>query len=223
MPLRKALPSEADWSLPRGPSLRLLIENVKAGLLDEDALFDRIYPPAARRLSTIHWTPVRVARRAAQLLTEGRRSVRVLDVGSGVGKFCIVGALTSSAVFVGVEQRARFVDLASEIIRHYRIPRVRFIHGDFRNLDWSEYNSVYLFNPFQENLPKSEIIDNAVDRLPQLYRIYIDETVSKLKTLPSGSRVATYWGFGGKFPRNYERIFKETVYRGILEVWEKTR
>ena len=45
----------------------------------------------------MHWTPVHVARRAAQFLVTGPET-RVLDVGSGPGKFCLVGALATQGI-----------------------------------------------------------------------------------------------------------------------------
>jgi hypothetical protein len=70
--------------------------------LTSDLAFDALYERRIRELSPQHWTPVRIARRAAELLTLSGAK-RILDVGSGVGKFCIVGALTTEAQFVGIE------------------------------------------------------------------------------------------------------------------------
>ncbi|MBI3542695.1 MAG: hypothetical protein HY075_05405 [Deltaproteobacteria bacterium] len=60
-----------------------------------------------------------MARRAAELLTDGR-AARVLDVGSGAGKFCLVGALSSKGRFVGIERQRRLVDLSRELAARLR-------------------------------------------------------------------------------------------------------
>jgi hypothetical protein len=39
----------------------------------KDSRFDLIYPPEIRELSCVHWTPVGVARRAADFLMRERR------------------------------------------------------------------------------------------------------------------------------------------------------
>ena len=52
----------------------------------EDERFDLIYPPEIRNLSWRHWTPVVVARRAAEFLVS-EPETRVLDLGCGPGKF----------------------------------------------------------------------------------------------------------------------------------------
>src|SRR3954471_8285376 len=79
--------------------------------LPSDVEFDDVYDPEIRALSPQHWTPVQVAARAATLLTQAG-ATRILDVGSGAGKFCIAGALSTDAHFTGVERRGRLVETA---------------------------------------------------------------------------------------------------------------
>src|SRR5207244_1254082 len=69
---------------------------LRSGCPVADGVFDRMFPTELRFVSFQHWTPVAVARRAAELLV-GAGARRLLDVGSGPGKFCIVGALTTLA------------------------------------------------------------------------------------------------------------------------------
>lgn len=211
------------YDLPNSPRLRLIVENVKAGLIQNDDLFDQIYPEWAQALSRIHWTPVRVARRAAQLLSEGRTDTRILDVGSGVGKFCLVGALSTPALFFGIEQRPHFVELSRRLARHYHIPRTTFIHANFTEIDWQAFNGIYLFNPFQENLFLSPVIDSTVTIHPSLYKRYTESVERKLRDLPAGTRIVTYWGFGGDFPEHYRLMLREDRFRGTLEYRLKVR
>src|SRR4051812_34171547 len=98
-----------------------VLETIRTNQSTTDAVFDAIYPPSIRLSGEVHWTPVVVARRAAELLVTGR-GTRVLDVGSGVGKVCIVGALTSDGEFTGVEQRGTLVRIARDVVRRYAIP-----------------------------------------------------------------------------------------------------
>ena len=74
-------------------------------LTDEE--FDLIFPLEIRRKSATHFTPIKIAKAAAQFLAT-EPNIRILDVGSGAGKFCFVGALTTNAHFTGVEQRANY-------------------------------------------------------------------------------------------------------------------
>jgi hypothetical protein len=93
-----------------------------AGDSVSDEEFDRLLPTWARNVSGLHFTPVRVARRAAELLV-ARAGARVLDVGAGVGKLCIVGALTTQGSFVGVEQRGHLVAAGRALLRRGQVLR----------------------------------------------------------------------------------------------------
>jgi type I restriction-modification system DNA methylase subunit len=68
-------------------------------LIDED--FDLIFPLEIRRKSATHFTPIKIAKAAAEFLAT-EPGIRILDVGSGAGKFCIVGALITNAHYTGV-------------------------------------------------------------------------------------------------------------------------
>jgi cyclopropane fatty-acyl-phospholipid synthase-like methyltransferase len=70
--------------------------------------FDQIFDQKLRRVSSVHWTPVEVALSILELLDLAKGS-KVLDVGSGAGKFCLVGALNTKAHFFGVDQRQSLV------------------------------------------------------------------------------------------------------------------
>jgi hypothetical protein len=138
-----------------------------------------------------------------------------------VGKFCLIGALLTGAEFTGVEQRAHFVELSRAVAEQYGVKQARFTHSNFASIDWSEFNGVYLFNPFQENLVSSPCLDSTVRVHPSLHRKYVRMTQQKLAELPRGARVVTYWGFGGDFPSEFRRVLSEFCYRGQLECWVK--
>src|SRR5258708_7840111 len=98
------------------------------GSLSSDGAFDAVYDDGIRALSEQHWTPVAVAERAARLLAlAGAR--RILDVGAGAGKFCIVGALCTGAEFVGVERREGLVRVARRAASDLRASRATFVHA----------------------------------------------------------------------------------------------
>src|SRR5258708_18721865 len=105
----------------------LLSSRLRDGYCVSDSDFDQVYPRAAREVSSAFWTPVSVALRVARLLVQGSPT-RVLDVGSGVGKFCIVGAAATGASLVGVEHREHFVCTARETARLVGVSSARFVH-----------------------------------------------------------------------------------------------
>src|SRR5438309_796822 len=94
-------PGPGEVSIPKDRELKFIFRELLRDGVSDDIYFDRIYPEWARKLSRIHWTPIPVVRRAVELLTEGREldPVRILDVGSGAGKFCLIGAAISYAQF----------------------------------------------------------------------------------------------------------------------------
>jgi hypothetical protein len=197
-----------------------LVERVRTGAHVWNAEFDRILPACWRRFSIVHWTPLHVARRAAQLLVTGP-GTRVLDVGSGPGKFCLVGALTTPGHFTGAEQRPYLAEFSRSFARRYSIPRVRFLCGNAPDLDWRGYSAFYFYNPFYENLDPDRKLDERFELSPSLYDRYIKMTQNRLAQAPSGTRVVTFHGMGGDMPDGYERVLQEFQDIGFLELWIK--
>ncbi len=62
-----------------------------ANWFNSDMEFNTLYPPSIQLLSRNHWTPLSIAMKAACFLA-GDGNVRILDIGSGVGKFCLAAA-----------------------------------------------------------------------------------------------------------------------------------
>src|SRR6516165_9063251 len=107
---------------------------LRAGEAVTDGEFDQVFVPDVEAISFRHWTPVWVARRAAELLVHAG-ATEILDVGAGPGKFCIVGALTTAARFAGVEQRGGLVEQARQAAGKLGAARVRFVHSNLVDFD----------------------------------------------------------------------------------------
>ena len=84
-----------------------------------DEQFDQIYPLSIQALARRHWTPLSVARKVANFLA-AESDIRILDIGSGVGKFCLAAAYYKpKAYYYGIEQRKSLVsraEMAREIL-----------------------------------------------------------------------------------------------------------
>lgn len=187
-----------------------------------DFRFDSIYPAAIRKLSGVHWTPVEVALRATELLVSRKRA-KVLDVGSGCGKFCTVGALSSNGQFIGIERRGYLVEVAKSVAQDLGAHDASFIQGDMRFLDWSYFDSIYLFNPFYESTLKVSPIDSSVPIGLDQFHKSIEIVRTKLSEARAGTKVVTYHGFGGEMPLGYERVLKEPICTSFLELWVKRK
>lgn len=208
--------------VPSDPELGLIFRKLRAQEALDDAYFDRIYPEWARKSSQFHWTPVAAAIRAVQFITQDQPEARILDVGAGAGKFCLVGASISKARFEGVEQRIHLVTLSRALLSRYQIPRVTFNLGDFIDQDWSKYDAVYLYNPFEEHRSPEHRVDSTVHLERSRFANYVNFTYFQLAKLAIGSRVMTYCGFGGAMPPSYRKIFSEH-FKGPLECWVKEK
>ncbi len=186
-----------------------------------DNEFDALFPPPIRAKSEIHWTPTAVAQRASQMLVKDERS-RILDVGAGPGKFCLVGAMSTPGTFVGVEQRYHLTDFARAFAHKHQVERVSFINSRIEQVDWSQFSGFYLYNPFIETLYEpSERIDETIEVGQERYVRLVRFVQLKLIHLNVGTRVVTFHGFGGEMPPTYNRVIQERWGEDYLNCWEK--
>jgi hypothetical protein len=187
------------------------------GDLSTDRAFDALLPVELRHLSRVHWTPIDVAIRVATLLAP-KRDTRILDIGAGVGKLCLVGAMSSTATWVGIERHEACAIAAERLARDLGITtQTRFFHGDVFGMDWDEFDALYLYNPFELKL-FSETVgpDDPLEYLAQ-----IGAAEDRLARMRVGTRVVTLNGFGGVMPASYQLLSCERVVQlGVdLVVW----
>lgn len=199
-------------------------ERLRSGQLVSDHAFDFWLPDLARRHSIRHWTQVGVAARVAGWLA-ARGVSRVLDIGSGIGKFCVVGALSSDLAFVGVEHRRSLVETARCVAAMFDVEkRATFLHGDATEVEASAFDALYLYNPFEENLhPASVWIDQTVEVSRRRFTQSLSRVERLLSDRPSGSYVVTYNSFGGRIPDSYDLELSKVAGTNLLRLWRKTR
>lgn len=181
-----------------------------------DAELDQVFPEELRDRSHLHWTPVAVAMRAAELLAPSPHH-RVLDVGAGVGKLCVIGALVTGAMWWGIEQDAVQVAAAKHAAWTLDVTRrTRFVHGDGSRLAWDEFDALYFYNPFST-------VMLAAHASPFLRYATIHATLrrieQRLAAARPGTRVVTFHGFGGKWPAGFQRVSREAAGDDALELW----
>jgi SAM-dependent methyltransferase len=204
---------------PHDASSRIA-DALRRGVLVDDRIFDEVYPHVVRRASHVHWTPVEAAVRAARLLVE-KPGARLLDVGSGVGKFCIVAAATVDARVCGIEHRAHLVEIAERAAARIGVD-VCFDHRALDRHDAADVDGIYLFNPFAENLCATpDRIDGTVELSAARFTRDLEIFHEILHGARVGTRVVTYCGFGGELPRTYVRVLRERRV-GVIELWVKT-
>jgi len=189
--------------------------------MDDDD-FDALLPASARRFARVYWTRVAEARRVAELLvTHGAR--RVLDIGSGVGKFCIVAAARAPAIqFDGVEHRPKLVETGQSLLPALGLPNVSFAHGDATSVSWEAADALYVFNPFAENrMPRADQFDQEVELSRTRHIADIRRMSHRLARQPDGALLVTYHGLGGPIPGAYQPVHVEAMSSGWMRVWRK--
>jgi predicted RNA methylase len=197
---------------------------LRAGELVPDADFDACLPAFVRAPSRRHWTQVEVVVSAARWLKEyGVRSV--LDVGSGAGKFCVVGALSSAMSFTGLETREHLVVAARELSLRFGVARkVRFVSGGLDALDFRAFDALYFYNPFGEHsYPKRLRIDETIVLNLARQQEHIATAERLLRQMPKGTYLVTYNGFGGKVPDSFELLRARHTGASMLRLWRKSR
>jgi len=188
--------------------------------LNQDEQLDRLYPSSIQELSKAHWTPIKIARLASAFLVS-EPGTRVLDIGCGPGKFCLVGALTTSGHFTGVEQRQRLYQLARTTLETANVPNVEIVHANITEIEFCRFDAFYLFNPFEEHLESLLQIDHSIPLQLELYDTYTEHVARQLALAPLGTRVVTYCGACEEIPLGYDCV--GPVSSRALKFWVKTK
>jgi SAM-dependent methyltransferase len=202
----------------------VLAQSLKRQLLNGtevlDDTFDLLYSPDIRRFSQVHFTPIVVASKAAEILKQ-MKVERVLDIGSGSGKFCILTGIFNEMEVTGVEQRDFLGSAAKKAKNAFRLPNVNFVVGSAFDLSWKEFDCVYFYNPFCEQKTPERRMRNDVPMQESLYNTYLQLTHSRLREQKKGSKVMTYHGLGGAMPDEYSLSYQKAVGSDFLKVWIK--
>ena len=179
---------------------------IKSNSYNNDAAFDWLYPEKFQQLSKHHWTPLSVAKKAAKFLAHKPGS-NVLDIGSGVGKFCIIGAYHfPDATFHGVEQRIELHDTAQATKASTGLKNVEFVHGNFTQLNLADYDGFYFYNSFFENLDHQYPIDNDIEYSVSLYTYYSRYLFKALENAASGTRLVSFHSLEDEIPQSYHLV-----------------
>ncbi len=206
------------------PDIASTVNAIRRGDEVEDDAIDSWLSEPYRRVSRRFWTPVIVARTAA-LWMEEVSAARILDVGAGVGKFCVVAALASDLHVTGIEQRHRLAVEASSLARRFGVShRCRVLSGTLSRIDLAAFDGVYAFNPFAENVyPHHERLDETVELSSRRLREDLGIVENGLERMAVGGALVTYHGFGGEIPDTFELVRDEPIGTAELRLWVKRR
>lgn len=184
-----------------------------------DQHFNQLYPPPVQKLANRHWTPLAVCQKAADFLA-AEPGARILDIGSGAGKFCLSAAhYRPKGFFTGIEQRAHLVDEARKAQDATGLINVRFICGNFTQLDLRDYDHFYFYNSFYENLAETDKIDDSIDYSIELFNYYNRYLFNQLDAMPDGTKLVTFHSLEAEVPPCYHVVWSATD--SLLKCWMK--
>ena len=197
----------------------VLDKSSTANWFNSDKEFNTLYPPSIQALAKYHWTPLPIAMKAACFLA-GDGHVSILDIGSGVGKFCLAAAWhTPNSHYYGVEQREALIHHAETAKSRLHLDNVSFIHGNFSQLDLKKYDHFYFYNAFYENLNGTDKIDDSIDYSSELYDYYSRYLFRQLQQKPPGTRLCTLCSSENEIPPDFQVVHSEM--NDLLKFWVK--
>ena len=186
-----------------------------------ESSFCQLYPLSIQQLNEAHWSPLVIISKAVRFLAD-KPGARILDIGSGCGKFCLAGAYYKpSAFFTGVEQRQYLTEQAIAARQKLGRLKAEFLCGNFTQADFRIYDSFYFYNSFFENVDGSDKIDDSISYSIGLYTYYNQILYTKLNATFPGTRLVTYKSLGFEIPPDFS--LENTQSDGHLKFWVKKR
>jgi SAM-dependent methyltransferase len=196
----------------------MIFKNIEADIEVVDSDFDLIYSKRIQGVSEMHFTPVSIAKVAAFYLAD-KKGVRILDIGSGAGKFCMIGSACTEGYFVGVEQRNSLCLAAKGISKKYHLTNVEFIHSNIMDIAFEAYDAFYFFNAFYEHIGILGRMDTEIELNRALYDEYSAYVKVQLDGMPIGTKLVTYYSYLNEIPASYVLVFSNENEK--LKFWEK--
>ena len=184
-----------------------------------DAQFNTLFPEPIRKMTRRHWTPLLVAHKAAAFLRTGP-GVKILDIGSGCGKFCLAaGYYYPDTQFTGVEQRAYLTEVAGTALKTLGLKNVNLLTANITEIAFKDYHHFYFYNSFYENLAETEKIDQAIPFSKELFEQYSYYLYKQLREARKGTRLVTYHSVETEIPDEYQIV--QTDVNDYLKCWIK--
>lgn len=210
----------ARGKFPISPALLAAHLRTRAPVTDD--AFDSLLSQRASAHSPTFWTPVHVAQAAARLFREAG-ATRVLDVGSGVGKFCTILSLDSGHRVWGVERRGALV-YESRLLAQQLEAEVVIIEGALTDVDPRPFDGFYFFNPLAEHLAQPAFcFDVEIERSLEGHLREARCIEQWLNDAPVGTCFVTYNGLGGRIPTSFMARRTLQLHGNVMRLWVKVR
>ncbi len=185
-----------------------------------DEAFDAFLSERAHRKADAYWSCIDAAQTACRFFHEAGAE-RILDVGSGVGKFCAVASLMLRRRVWGLERRGELVNEARQLALKLGADAV-FIEGTLAAVDPSRFDGLYFYNPFGEYI--ADDAGRYDGALPKSFDAFVQDvrTVEAwLRAAPVGTALVTYNGWGGRIPPTFAVRAATRVRADMMRLWVK--
>lgn len=191
---------------------------LKAGKEVFDDEIDFLFDPQFQQHSDRHFTSIYIVQLAVQFLSENGDK-HILDIGSGTGKFCLVGGMISKSRFTGVEYREDFIFEAKRLVLAAELSNVEFLHANILDCSFQDFNAFYMFNPFLEQVDPTATMGSGVQPSETLYRRYNQHVAHQLNQCFIGTRLVTYYINEKLVPQSF--VIRKKLLQNTLVFWEK--
>ncbi len=179
-----------------------------------DKKFDDFFPKEISQHSPVFWCTIDQVKTATQWL---KYCKNILDIGSGNGKFCLIGTQLIPASFTGVEIREVLHNHAQRVAKETK-STTHFINEDIKNSDFSTYDGLFFYNAFCEHISTNESIDRQLKNCDATYEFYQDILFKKLSSTAKNTRFVTLNSENLFLPDSFELIATNKK----MELWIKT-
>jgi Predicted O-methyltransferase len=161
-----------------------------------------------------------IAKKAARFLASAP-GTKILDIGSGVGKFCLIGAYNFPAsFFYGIEQREDLYQIAVTAKGTTGTGNANFFLGNLTQVDHTRFDHFYFYNAFYENLAGDGHIDQLLPYSTELYLYYSRYLYGMLESKKSGTRLVTFHSLEDEVPPCYQLV--DATVDLNLKMWVKS-
>lgn len=186
--------------------------------IDSDQEFDLLFPKEISKHSSTHWSSIGSIKIAIDWLKDQKN---ILDIGSGNGKFCIIGSQLLNSNFTGVEIRKELVEASNQIAERLK-SSTKFIHEDIKNIQFSTFDAFYYYNPFCEHLCLDDAIDDQIQNSDELFDKYETIIGNKLALTKIGTKVVCQNNDGLFMPSSFEITEIDDINEKMV-LWQKIK
>ncbi|MDB4835246.1 class I SAM-dependent methyltransferase [Cyclobacteriaceae bacterium] len=176
--------------------------------------FEQLLTPQEQALDHEFWTD---DQHLNQIATWLENCNHIVDLGSGIGKFCFKASTLINASFTGFELRSNLYKRSLTI--NLALSRsITFKNTDFLKEDLSPFDGIYFFNPFVESISLSSKIDTQIKSSEKDYYQFHQQLQQQLEHLPSETKLVINSPYTDFVPSTFTLEDQEES----LTLWIKT-